>query len=278
MSDAPVPRPAWSGTAPSYSSNVGAASATAATALTALANSLLPITESSSVLDVGAGTGAITQAIASQSPSTRILATDISGDMLQEIDKQQLSNVRTKVIDAMQLSEELEGKQGDEFSHVFSTFMLQTLTTPLDAVKQMLDVLEPGGVIGLALWGERVEVYDIWTKAVRKLEPEYVMPPPFDDESAWRTKEELAASLAAAGFKNVRTEMVRMPFGTKGVEEYIQFWFGTRNPGATKVRDRWVNGGGEVENVKGEMEKVLHEEYEDGNAIYLWGVLGVGRK
>ena len=69
--------------------------------------------------------------------------------MLESISAQKISNVSVKVVDARHLTENIE-KQS--FTHVLNTFMLQTITTPLAAMREMHAVLEPGCVIRIGLW------------------------------------------------------------------------------------------------------------------------------
>ena len=262
----------WSTTAKGYSANVGQSTGAAALRLVELVENLKPISASSYILDNGAGTGPVTQVLVSHHPSTRVLATDLSGPMLSVIDKEQYPNVKTQVLDARSLSKEL---QPVSFSHAFNTFMLQTITDPLTALREMHHVLQPGGVIGIAIWAKEVDVFTIWTKACKSIDPDYQMPPPLDDDAAWRTPEELGAALAETGFTDLKFDYCKMPFAFDSAEAFAQFWFGEKNPGATKVIDAYK---GDLALVRSAMERVVREEYSDGSNIYLAGVLGVGRK
>ena len=178
----------WTTTAPTYSSNVGRTSALSASRLLEFADRLAPITNKSLVLDVGAGTGAVAFALASRFSNTKIIATDISASMLENISAAKFPNVQTRVLDARHLSTEFEK---GIFSHVCNTFMLQSITTPLDALREMDAVLAPGGVVGVAIWAKRNGPFEIWEAACKRIEPGYELPAPFEDPRAWRTQGEL---------------------------------------------------------------------------------------
>ena len=264
---------AWTTTAPTYSSNVGRTSALSASRLVQLTDGVSPITDDSLVLDVGAGTGAVTFALASHFSRTNIIATDISQSMLDGITAANLPNVQTRVLDALCLSRVLDK---ETYSHVFNTFMLQAITTPLDALREMQSVLAPDGVIGIAVWGQRIGPFEIWQDACRTIDPSYELPAPFEDENSWRTPNELAGALESVGFGDVRTEKVRMPFEFENAEAFAEFWFGARNPASVKIMGDWP------EEKMGEMRevvmRVVRDRYAGGKEIYTWAVLGVGKK
>ena len=144
---------AWSTTAPTYSTNVGRVSALSASRLIDLASALSPTnTSTSTCLDVSAGAGAVTLALAVRYPATPILATDISASMMSHITSQDAAKVQTLVLDARMLSQKLPK---ESFTHVFNTFMLHTIPTPLNAMREMHTVLQPGSVMGIALWARQ---------------------------------------------------------------------------------------------------------------------------
>lgn len=274
MSEPPVTssHQPWSTTSLTYSSNVGRTSAFAAARLLQLAHGLSPVSSDSYVLDDGAGTGAITSAVAAQFPSTPVLATDISASMLANISSQHLPNVATRVLDARLLSESLEK---ESFSHVFNTFMLQTITTPLAAVRQMYTVLMPGGVVGIALWARPNGPFEIWERACQSIDPTYKLPTAFDDPNAWRTQDELEASLGEVGFHDIVSEEVKMPFEFESAAKFVDFWFGAKNPAAVQAMSNWH---GDVNRAKSAVATVVDDQYAGGKEIYTWAVLGTAKK
>ncbi|KAI4125970.1 MAG: hypothetical protein LQ338_003996 [Usnochroma carphineum] len=262
----------WSTTASTYSSNVGRTSALSAARLLELVHNTSPISSTSKVLDNGAGTGAVTFALASQFPSAHILATDISASMLENISAANLPNVTTKVLDARSLS---QGLQPGTFTHAFNTFVLQTIINPSSAIREMHTVLAPTGIIGIALWAQRNGPFEIWERACQTLDPSYTLPSPFDDPHAWRTCEELERALKDAGFTDIKTEEVTMPFPFEGAAEFTDFWFGARNPGPERCMSNW---NGDRDKIKTVVEHVCKEAFADGREIYTSAVLGLGRK
>lgn len=192
--------------------------------------------------------------------------------MLENIDAAKLPHVETKVLDTRTLSKEL--KAGD-FTHVFNTFMLQTITTPLDALKGMHTVLRPGGVIGIALWAQRNGPFEIWERACQSIDSSYTLPSPFDDPHAWRTEAELESALKEVGFTDVKTEEVTMPFPFEGTRKFMEFWFGAKNPAPEKCMGNWR---GSMDEAKEAVERVCREEFGDGKDVLTWAVLGVGKK
>ena len=263
---------AWSSTAPTYAANVGRTSALSASRLLELSDGLSRITRESTILDVGAGTGAVTFALASNFPSTKILAVDISAAMLNDIAAPRLPNVSTEVLDARNLSQKLEK---ESFSHVFSTFMLQTITTPSSILQEMRAVLSRGGVIGIGIWGQRNGPFEIWEQAARSLIPGYQLPEPFDDPRAWRTIGELEHALKEVGFQNVSTEEVKMPFEFESADSFVGFWFQAKNPAAVQCMSNFQ---GDMASAKEAVRKLVKEKYANGREIYTWAVLGIGRK
>ena len=265
-------RETWSITAETYSSNVGRTSSLAATRLLTLVQEALPITSTSHVLDNGAGTGAVTFAVASQLPSTHVLATDLTPAMLSNISSANFPNVSVRALDARSLSQELPS---DSFTHAFSTFMLHTITTPVEALHEMHSVMRSNGIVGIAIWAQRNGPFDIWERACRSLDSGYALPEPFDDPHAWRTCQELENALGQVGFREIKTEEICMPFPFESTESFLEFWFGAKNPAAEKYLSNWQ---GNKETIKRAMERICREEFGDGKNICTWAVLGTGRK
>ncbi len=193
--------------------------------------------------------------------------------MLDNIAAANHPNVKTRVLDARCLSRDLDK---GTFSHVFSTFVLQSITTPLDSLREMHAVLAPSGTISLALWAQRNGPFEIWEAACKTIEPTYTLPPPFDDPLAWRSQHELRGALETAGFVDVQIEEVKMPFEFASAEAFADFWFQARNPAAVKLMGSWPRE--RTEGVREAVKRVVKEQYGGGKEIYTWAVLGVGRK
>ena len=286
----------WTTTAPTYTANFARISIQAATSLVREAIKRLPITPSSKILDVGAGTGAVTLTIAPQFQSVatdhaldppanpvdspQILAVDISSAMMSNIVVQSLPRVTTQTIDARHLVEALPPSDQGSYTHVFSLFMLQVITTPTDVLCETFELLRPGtGLAGIGIWGRHLGPIEIWERAAKRVLPGYTLPAPFDDIYAWRTKEELSSRMAEAGFVDTHAveETYAFPFDSPAA--FADFWFGAKNPAAVACLNARP-GGMEAAEIETRMEvmKEVKEAWDDGKAITTQGVLGVGQR
>lgn len=261
----------WKPAAASYGTNVGRTSAHAASRLVSLASEGSPINTSSRVLDVGAGAGAVTVHVLTTTEA-QVTASDLHQSMLDSIIAPPEAKLVRKAADARQLTKVF----GEEkFSHIFCTFMLQTITNPVDALREMHQLLLPSeGVVGIACWDSQNDPFDIWEKACQTIDPTYRIPTPFDDPHAWRTEEELAKGLREAGFDDIKTERLTSPFPFDGTEKFMEFWFGQKNPAALRCMSNWE---GSMDEARKAVETVCKEQYDDGHAICTKAVLGIGR-
>ena len=262
----------WSTTAPTYSANIARTSAVAAKHLVEKVNNLRSIDSNATILDNGAGTGAVSLHIAANMPSTRVLAADISQSMLDTIEAAGHANVSTQIADARIISGQL-GKE--RFTHAFNTFMLQTITDPQRALAEMRAVLQSDGVIGVAVWGKRNGPFEVWERACQSIDPSYRHADPFDDPNAWRTVAELENALSKAGMEDIKVEEITAPFPFPGASAFADFWFGAKNPAAVKCMSNWP---GDPLDVRPAVERIAREDFKDGQDIMTWAVLGTGRK
>ncbi len=266
----------WSIASASYAERVGRMCRCAADRLVQEANVIHAFsTHKSYVLYIGTGTGAVPESITKPFSGIRILATDIAPGMADVVDKKNLPNVSTRVIDASQMNNVSSLGVDATFSHAFSTFMIMFTSEPMNVVREMRRVLKPGGVSGLALWGEMIEPNYLWEEACQTLDPTNRLPSPFTDPNAWRTPREAEDTLRQVGFKDVYTEVYKMPFGFEDTGSYLRFWYGAKNP----VADRFVGSfKGDQEEAKKAVERALKERYDDATSIVVETVLAIGRK
>ena len=263
----------WAPSAHTYPSTVEGTTTYAAVRIIEIADHESPM-QNSQILDVGSGTGALALTAASKFPSASILATDLTPSMLQFLSERKLDNVETQVVDALRLSEDLP-KEG--FSHAFSTFVFQTIKTPVDVLHEMRKVLRQGGIAGVALWGEHPDPLKIWTKACKSLDSSFELKTEdiFDDPNAWRTCKALEEGYRHAGFSDIRTEEIYMPWYFPSTDAYLEWWFESENPCPLKVIPSWK---GDVPRIREAMAKLIREQYDDGHGIRTHAVLGIARK
>ena len=262
----------WSKTAETYNNNIGRSTIYGTEALVELASSILPISSESAVLDNATGTGNVSRTISERCPSAKVTAADFSESMIKAVDAMHLPNVQTQIADATNLKATWPTPK---FTHVFNTFMLQFLTEPFQAVQQMHDVLQPGGVLAIGVWGPQIVPYDIFEKACQKFDPGYTILLPFHDPHAWRTTNELSRVFAKLDLEHVHTQYVKMPFPFHGAASYLKFWFDALNPGAQYVIKSYT---ADIEPVKREIARIVEEEYGGGKDIFMNAALAVGRK
>lgn len=101
------------------------------------------------VLDIGAGRGAITQALVEARGSTgSIVAGDISPKMVERLEELQLPGVQTRLLNALALD-----LPDASFDVVFAGFVLSSIPDPAPAVAELTRVLRPGGELLLSTPG-----------------------------------------------------------------------------------------------------------------------------
>ena len=262
-----------------YSTSVARSTTRSASRIIELARERKPIDETSAVLDVGAGSGAVALEVALGAPSTKVLATDISESMLDNVEKAGLANVSTLVADVSHLGTALHQQAGHGFSHIFCTFMLQTITTPQQAVEEMTALLRPGregGVLSIGIWGKPVGPFTIWERACQRIDPSYRLPPPFDDPQAWRTCQELSDGFSRAGLVGIHCEEVIVPFPFASAEAFSDFWFHGLNPAAVKCMSNWPSS--DMDKAQQAVLGVAREEFGNGKDVFTCAVLGIASK
>ena len=180
---------------------------------------MCPLARESYALDVGAGSGTLAACIVRTNKETRVLATDISQGMLDEIAKRQLPNVTTQIEDAVSLS----GIKDNTFSHAFTSFAIQFTPDPLACVESLHRVLVPGGVVGIAVWGKDTDISTAHNAACKRLDPDYVPALPATS-GAWFDRNEHQNILHKVGFKYVKTETIQMPVEFKDAKGACDYW------------------------------------------------------
>ncbi|MCJ1232121.1 hypothetical protein MMC14_000070 [Varicellaria rhodocarpa] len=210
----------WNLAAPTYAQRVGRMGRRAADRLISLVHDHSPLSaEDSATIDIGTGTGGLTQSLATRFPNISVLAVDVSSGMLQELEAKNIPNISTKVLDAMEMSSHLEA---DSFSHTFSTFMLQFIPNPQKVIQETYRVLRPGGAIGVGIWAPKNGPIELWRDACQVLDPSYEPPPPFT-EVAWRKPKDVEDALREVGFKDIRSEIFHMRFELEDTDGFMKF-------------------------------------------------------
>ncbi len=96
------------------------------------------------ILEAGCGIGAQTTIIAGMNPKSRFVSIDISEDSLNRARKateeRRLENVSIQKADIFDLP-----FAADRFDHIMVCFVLEHLPRPIDAIRNLIRVLKPGG-------------------------------------------------------------------------------------------------------------------------------------
>ncbi|KAH9819368.1 S-adenosyl-L-methionine-dependent methyltransferase [Teratosphaeria destructans] len=235
-------------------------------------HAIAPFTPSSTTIDIGCGTGSLTLSVHQKCPAAKILATDIAEGMLAEVDKLHLPNVSTKQVDGSTL----EGIGNDTFTHGVASFTINFFPQPIHAVQSLHRVVKPHGVIGIAIWGERLD----WTQAIgiaaQKLLPTYDFSVP-ESPAAWHSERDHRAALESVGLQDVQTELVRMPLAVGDLDGVVEYVFRGENPVMAQALKDFAAAGGDVEELEPVYAGVVREMFPEG-VVYADAVLGWGRK
>ncbi|MDZ7757421.1 methyltransferase [Rhodohalobacter sp.] len=111
------------------------------------------------VIEVGAGTGLLTQHIAKMYSNREVLVTDASDEMLQ-LNKKKLSDHTHLQYQNMDV-ESAEWEE-EKYSLITSNFLLHWLKHPAETVAKMLPSLKPGGLLLMSFPGD--DTFPQWRK------------------------------------------------------------------------------------------------------------------
>jgi SAM-dependent methyltransferase len=136
---------------------------------------LLPhLTAGSSLLDIGCGPGTITADLAARVAPGAVFAVDQSADVLDvaraEVQRRNLSNVSLATADVHKLD-----FPDDTFDVVHAHQVLQHVADPVRALREMMRVCRPGGVVAARdadyagfIWFPRLPALDLWLDLYEK--------------------------------------------------------------------------------------------------------------
>jgi ubiquinone/menaquinone biosynthesis C-methylase UbiE len=159
------------------------------------------------ILELAAGTGAVTRALSAKLPRTKIVATDLNQPMLDQAAARQppKTKVTFRQADAQQLP---FGRRS--FDSAVCQFGVMFFPDKPRAFREALRVLKPGGHFLFNVW-DRIETNEfahVVTEALRSVFPNdpplFLARTPYGHHDARK----LEGDLDAAGFKNVKNETV----------------------------------------------------------------------
>ena len=100
------------------------------------------------------------------------------------------------------------------FDAVIGTFVLAHFTKYDTALFELRRVLKLGGRIGFSSWHDGVDAYqDAWRELIESVVPREMLAPAYAEAAPWhdrfRSRESVEETLIDAGFRQVRTEIVK---------------------------------------------------------------------
>ncbi len=172
----------------------------------------LPIIPPGDVLEVACGTGLVTNHLRDRlDPTVRLVATDVSKAMVEYASRKlrDHKSIEWREADAVNLP-----FANGEFGAVVCAFGVMYVPDKLAALREARRVLKDGGILLFNVWDRIEENQHAWTNA-QIIEARF----PGDEKMRFRTPFEmydrarLRQLLEDAGFREMRIETVRLPFG-----------------------------------------------------------------
>ena len=170
-------------------------------------------------LDVGCGTGALTEAILAAADPGEVLGVDPTADFLASAEVQIVDpRVRFAIGDARALP-----VASDTYDAVVAGLVLNFVPEPEAAVAEMVRVARPGGTVGAYVWdfgGERQFTRYFW-RAATALDPAAI-----DLQQSMQFPlchpEPLAALFTSAGLREVAVQAIDVPAVFLDLDDYWQ--------------------------------------------------------
>lgn len=197
-----------------------------------------PIRSGTSFLDVGAGSGAL--GIAAARRGARVLATDLSPGMVEQL-RARAAAEGLEGLDARVMDGQALDLPDDAFDLAGSQNGVSLFPDADQGLAELARVTKPGGEVVVVAFGpfERAGFIPLFFGAVRAASPEFTPPPlgakggPFQMSDP----EEMAGQLAKAGLKDVQVRQEGMAFTVRGADELWELTLAS-NPIAGQVLSR----------------------------------------
>lgn len=176
----------------------------------------LPLPNARRVLDLGAGSGTLLDDLAVRAPTAQIFAMDIAEGMLRVAKQRHDAGFAVSDARALPITTGV-------FDVVVSAFVLFNVPEPVAALREVVRVLRPGGMFGMATWGDEPE--DAMTNAWNEELSAYGAPDDPaapDGREAMDTPAKLSALLAESGFVAPETWTDRLAY-TWRAEDCLEF-------------------------------------------------------
>ena len=217
------------------------------------------------ILDVASGTGepGLTIANMIREGNGKVIATDISNGMLEiaceNANKRGINNFETIISDVSDLPFE-----DNTFDAISCRFGFMFFPGMLQAAKEMVRVLKPGGRIATSVWGAPEKNFWI-TTAMKTLKKNMDLPEvPKDAPGMFRCAESglMAEIFKQAGMKNISEKEVSSKLNTGTAEAYWNFL----NDVVAPVVSAMSQANDSIKNkIKDEVFDLVNQKYPEGN-------------
>ena len=189
------------------------------------------VRDGDAVLDVGAGTGALTAAVAAAAPSSYIVGIDPAAPCVAFArTRHRRDRVRFEVGDARHLP-----FPDESFDRTLSLLTLNFIPNPADALREMIRVTRPGCTVAAAVWdyGQGMQMLRVlWDEAIA-LNP--AMDARDERHMPLCRKEELAALWRDQGLKDVWEEALAIQTRFVSFDDYWSPFLEEQGPAGAHV-------------------------------------------
>lgn len=186
---------------------------------------LADLKPSQEVLDIAAGTGALT--LAAAKAGTNVTAIDFSPKMIDRLRvrlaEENLNNASVHVMDGQAL-----GFPGESFDAVFSAFGVFFFPDRHKGFTEMHRVLRRNGCAGVIVWASPFRLTQFLREAMEEAVPEIPPPRPMAGVVELQDADKLLSEMSAAGFRDIDIHTVSRVWTTPS-----PIWLWEHAPGFT---------------------------------------------
>ncbi|KAL1306238.1 hypothetical protein AAFC00_004328 [Neodothiora populina] len=210
-------------------------------------NKVLPFESASGIADVGCGPGTAIGELfdiygKQISPSARLLASDFSKGMVEQVDKRKANNAGDNLWDRLETDvwdlNDLNHVSDSSFSHVMGSMVFFMLKDSNEALKGVNRVLKEGGIIAATSWN-KVEWMELAFAASGATRPDLAAKRETPSlPGGWTNPEEVKTTLEAAGFKDVHASYVKTSCHFDDPSAFLRWLINSKLPAVAElVRD-----------------------------------------
>ncbi len=164
------------------------------------------------ILDVASGTGAVAHAAAAIcGPSGRVIASDVSPLMLAQLRSDRTDD--RAPVEPLESSADHLALPGGSVDVAYCQQGLQFMPDRNAVMAEMLRVLRPGGVVGIAVWSDQIrpEPFASYARVLQELGIPEPYPNAYDTFAVSMSEREIEHLLTTAGFLEPAVRTVELP-------------------------------------------------------------------